>query len=172
MWATHTLLQTYIYNTLQNTELVFLITDAEESGLRGARAYVKEHYDKLTSTPHYNYNMDSLFSKNHLRVNEEMFDGEQGEFVAIELSLMWTFGLLDAVAAANVVTSGVEKIQEESLKECISDTLTRLLQFASVKTADISPEHAILDFALNQSYLLSSRRMISVAFGARHWDGQ
>ena len=53
-------------NALQNTELVFLITDAEESGLRGARAFVKEHYEKLSSTPHYNYNMDSLFSVDHL----------------------------------------------------------------------------------------------------------
>ena len=53
-------------NTLQHTELVFLITDAEESGLRGARAFVKEHYNTLTATPHYNYNMDSLFSENHL----------------------------------------------------------------------------------------------------------
>ena len=53
-------------NGLQNTELVFLVTDAEESGLRGARAFVKENREKLTSTPHYNYNMDSLFSANHL----------------------------------------------------------------------------------------------------------
>ncbi len=53
-------------NALQNTELVFLITDAEESGLRGARAFVKEHHDQLTATPHYNYNMDSIFSVNHL----------------------------------------------------------------------------------------------------------
>ena len=53
-------------NNLQNTKLVFLITDAEESGLRGARAFVKENRDKLTSTPHYNYNMDSLFSVDHL----------------------------------------------------------------------------------------------------------
>ena len=42
------------------------ITDAEESGLRGARAFVKENYEKLIATPHYNYNMDSLFSANHL----------------------------------------------------------------------------------------------------------
>ena len=53
-------------NALQNTELVFLITDAEESGLRGARAFVEENREKLKSKPHYNYNMDSLFSANHL----------------------------------------------------------------------------------------------------------
>ena len=53
-------------NALQNTALVFLITDAEESGLRGARAFVQENRDKLTASPHYNYNMDSLFSANHL----------------------------------------------------------------------------------------------------------
>ena len=53
-------------NSLQHTELVFLITDAEESGLRGARAFVREHLKELTSGIHYNYNMDSLFSADHL----------------------------------------------------------------------------------------------------------
>ena len=53
-------------NSLQSTELVFLITDAEESGLRGAREFVKKNHKNLTSTPHYNYNMDSLFSVDHL----------------------------------------------------------------------------------------------------------
>ena len=53
-------------NTLQHTELIFLITDAEESGLRGARAFIKGNHEELISTPHYNYNMDSLFSVDHL----------------------------------------------------------------------------------------------------------
>ena len=53
-------------NVLQHTELVFLVTDAEESGLRGARAFVNKNREQLTATPHYNYNMDSLFSKDHL----------------------------------------------------------------------------------------------------------
>ena len=53
-------------NTLEHTELIFLITDAEESGLRGARAFVKENKDKLLERPHINYNMDSLFSVEHL----------------------------------------------------------------------------------------------------------
>ena len=53
-------------NSLINTGLVFLITDAEESGLRGARAFVKENREELISSPHFNYNMDSLFSADHL----------------------------------------------------------------------------------------------------------
>ena len=53
-------------NTLQNTELIFLITDAEESGLRGARAFVNKNREKLLASPHINYNMDSLFSVDHL----------------------------------------------------------------------------------------------------------
>ena len=53
-------------NTLEHTELIFLITDAEESGLRGAREFVKENRNKLLERPHINYNMDSLFSVEHL----------------------------------------------------------------------------------------------------------
>lgn len=53
-------------NALDNTELIFLITDAEESGLRGARAFVKKYLNDITSRPHFNYNMDSLFSVDHL----------------------------------------------------------------------------------------------------------
>jgi len=53
-------------NTLDNTELIFLITDAEESGLRGARAFVKKYLNDIISRPHFNYNMDSLFSVDHL----------------------------------------------------------------------------------------------------------
>ena len=53
-------------NTLEHTELIFLTTDAEESGLRGARAFVKENKKTLLERPHINYNMDSLFSVEHL----------------------------------------------------------------------------------------------------------
>lgn len=33
----------------ENTEVVAMITDGEEAGLRGAKAYAKEHHDELTS---------------------------------------------------------------------------------------------------------------------------
>ena len=45
---------------LTHTLLVFLCPDAEESGLRGAREYVKLHRETLKSIPTYNINMDSI----------------------------------------------------------------------------------------------------------------
>jgi aminopeptidase YwaD len=52
---------------LGSTRLVFLSTDAEEHGLRGARAYVKAHKRELLSVPTYVLNIDSLYTLNELR---------------------------------------------------------------------------------------------------------
>lgn len=52
---------------LGSTRLVFLSTDAEEEGLRGARAYVKKHKSELLGVPTYAVNIDSLYSLKDLR---------------------------------------------------------------------------------------------------------
>ena len=43
---------------LENTRVLLCSWDAEEAGLRGARAYAKKHQAELTKIPTYNFNID------------------------------------------------------------------------------------------------------------------
>lgn len=51
---------------LEHTRLTILITDAEESGLRGARNYVKKHREELKSLPTFNFNIDNIYNLGEL----------------------------------------------------------------------------------------------------------
>lgn len=53
---------------LKNTRVVFGSWDAEEAGLRGARAFVKEHKTLLEKVPSYNFNLECLYDHNELHV--------------------------------------------------------------------------------------------------------
>ena len=55
--------------------MVFLCPDAEESGLRGAREYVKLHRETLQSIPTYNINMDSIYRLQDLRYLKSEING-------------------------------------------------------------------------------------------------
>ena len=46
---------------LTGTRLVFVSFDAEEAGLRGARAWAKTHADLIRALPTWHYNMDCLY---------------------------------------------------------------------------------------------------------------
>ena len=48
-------------NPLKHTRLVIASFDAEEAGLRGARAFCKQHIGELLSTKTYVFNMDTLY---------------------------------------------------------------------------------------------------------------
>ena len=48
-------------NLLRHTRLIILSVDAEEAGLRGARAYVKRHREELLKTKTYVFNIDTLY---------------------------------------------------------------------------------------------------------------
>ncbi len=48
-------------NLLKHTRLVFVSFDAEECGLRGARAYIKKHREELKKTKTYALNMDTIY---------------------------------------------------------------------------------------------------------------
>jgi len=52
---------------LENTRVVILSNDAEEAGLRGAAAYVKQHYSELREIPTYNFNIDSIYNVKELQ---------------------------------------------------------------------------------------------------------
>ena len=53
-------------NLLQHTRLIFSSFDAEESGLRGSRAYCRKNREALTSIPTYNFNLESIYNVNDL----------------------------------------------------------------------------------------------------------
>ena len=52
---------------LKHTRLIILSFDAEESGLRGARAYAKKHRAELQAIPAYNFNMDSIYDVDKIK---------------------------------------------------------------------------------------------------------
>jgi hypothetical protein len=52
---------------LTRTRLVFASFDAEEAGLRGARAWVRANRPLLSELPTWHYNMDCIYSAEHAR---------------------------------------------------------------------------------------------------------
>jgi aminopeptidase YwaD len=52
---------------LDHTRLILVSFDAEESGLRGSRAFVKRHRRQLQSVPTYMLNIDSIYNVKHLQ---------------------------------------------------------------------------------------------------------
>lgn len=56
---------------LDSTRVIFLSTDAEESGIRGSDAFVKEHSKKLQEQETYVINLESLYSLEHLSLLSE-----------------------------------------------------------------------------------------------------
>ena len=50
------------HNSLQHTRLIFASFDAEESGLRGSRAYCAQHKTELQAIPTYNFNLESIYN--------------------------------------------------------------------------------------------------------------
>ncbi|MEM1119464.1 MAG: M28 family peptidase, partial [Bacteroidota bacterium] len=58
--------QKAIGNGLQHTRVVVASWDAEEAGLRGSRAYVKEHLNNLKNVKTYNYNLECMYDHREL----------------------------------------------------------------------------------------------------------
>ena len=54
-------------SSLDHTRLILVSFDAEESGLRGSRAFVKQHLRQLQSMPTYMLNIDSIYTARHLQ---------------------------------------------------------------------------------------------------------
>lgn len=52
---------------LKGTRIVFISFDAEEAGLRGARAWARDNAALLSSTPSWHYNMDCVYSARDAR---------------------------------------------------------------------------------------------------------
>ncbi len=54
-------------SSLKNTRLQFVSFDAEEAGLRGARAFAKTHRADLTSLPTFLLNIDSIYNLSEIK---------------------------------------------------------------------------------------------------------
>ena len=53
---------------LKRTRLVFASFDAEEAGLRGARAFARQRKEEFAALPSYGYNMDCIYTVEDLRI--------------------------------------------------------------------------------------------------------
>lgn len=62
-------------NPLQNTRLIVASFDAEEAGLRGARAFCKKHGEELLSTKTYVLNIDTLYKVEDLSFLQNDLNG-------------------------------------------------------------------------------------------------
>ena len=63
---------------LSSTRLVFASFDAEEAGLRGARAWAAHQGPALTALPTWNYNMDCLYDARNVRFLTSDINGSVG----------------------------------------------------------------------------------------------
>ncbi|HMD88373.1 MAG TPA: M28 family peptidase [Anaerolineaceae bacterium] len=54
-------------SSLKHTRLTFISFDAEESGLRGSRAFVRQHSAELQSFPSFMLNIDTIYNANQLQ---------------------------------------------------------------------------------------------------------
>jgi len=54
-------------SSLNQTRITFVSFDAEEPGLRGSRAYLKQRQDQLQSMPTFMLNIDSIYNDKHLQ---------------------------------------------------------------------------------------------------------
>jgi aminopeptidase YwaD len=66
--AEHFAAQRQAGSPLSHTRLVFLSTDGEEAGQRGAIAYAERHASELTMLPTYVFNVDSVYKVRDLAV--------------------------------------------------------------------------------------------------------
>lgn len=53
-------------NGLAQTRVVVASWDAEEAGLRGARAYIRQYKDELVQVPSYNFNLECMYDHRYL----------------------------------------------------------------------------------------------------------
>ena len=61
--------------SLENTRIIFASFDAEESGLRGSRAYNAKHKANLHAIPTISINIDSVFNYENLQVSTSDING-------------------------------------------------------------------------------------------------
>jgi hypothetical protein len=115
-------------STLEHTRLVFLSFDAEESGVRGSRAWVHEHQAVLNALPTTVLNIDSIYSlrdlqfmvsdlNSHVALSQELVEtciqlaGEAG-YAAAPAKMVFGGGSTDA---AEFARSGVRSVRATTM---------------------------------------------------------
>ncbi|HEY3448931.1 MAG TPA: M28 family peptidase [Myxococcales bacterium] len=106
---------------LSGTRLLLVSFDAEESGLRGSRAFVQQNLDQLSSVPTVMLNLESFYKLKDLKVLVADLNGfrklsrrvadlwiEEGKAEGIEVKTMKLFFGLGATDAAELAKVGVE----------------------------------------------------------------
>lgn len=106
---------------LAGTRLLFLSFDAEESGLRGSRAYVREHLAALKAVPTVMLNLESFYKLKDLCVLTQDLNGfrrlsrrvadlwiDEGRVRGLKVAPMKLFYGLGATDAAEFAKEGIE----------------------------------------------------------------
>ena len=71
-------------NSLKHTRIIIASWDAEECGLRGARAYVKKYKSELFNTKTYNFNLECMYDHRELR----FLTSDLNNFVALSTDMV------------------------------------------------------------------------------------
>jgi len=162
-------------NPLKHTRIICLSVDGEESGLRGAMAYVKENLEALKKTKTYVFNMDTLydadkllFFDNDLNLTVDLSTEMANECVEIATSLgykakvskmPWGGGSTDAAAFGQ---KGIEATNLIAMELNPAKLEGDMVYHTSKDTTDhIHPE--VVEQALNiiKEYVLRKDKQVS-----------
>ncbi len=160
---------------LKHTRLWIVSFDAEEAGLRGSRAFVKEHEKELKEVPTYLYNVDSVYELKHLKfitadLNGTMplSPGVYNDLVAIandlgyqaqKLKIIIGAGATDAAEFAKVGIEGSTLIAMRS-----ETFMTDVAYHTSRDTVDaIEPQAVVASLEIGQAFV--HRRDSGIAAG-------
>lgn len=134
---------------LQHTRIIIASFDAEESGLRGARAYCKKHKEGLLAIPTFNFNMDCPYVLKELsflttdvngtvRLSEEMATecvsiAKSFGYEAKAFPIPFLIGGCDSgefgrigVDATNLSAMSIESIKHEGAYHTPNDTVDKI----------------------------------------------
>lgn len=96
---------------LSSTRVIFASFDAEEAGLRGARAWAQAHTELLAKTPSWNYNMDCIYSASDARFLTSDINGSvslNGKMAQACADIAKTQGVTVAVEPIAFLTGGTD----------------------------------------------------------------
>lgn len=153
-------------NPLKHTRLVIASWDAEECGLRGARAFVKKHKDDLQRIKTYNLNLECMYAHEELHfLNSDLNNfvplsqkmAEEGVAIARDLSYstkILSFPLLaggtdaaefakNGIEATTLVAMSWEKRDHTSVYHTTRDILAHVDQEAVRRSIEIGREYVL-----------------------------
>jgi aminopeptidase YwaD len=154
-------------SSLRHTRLIFISFDAEESGLRGSRAFVRQHEAELRSVPTYMLNMDTIYNADQLQFLVSDLNGyvklsqetaEQCQQIARQAGyparltrMLFGGGSTDAaelakvgVKATTLIAMPTEIIRDGLVYHTLQDTIERVEPAAVQACLQIAQEFILL----------------------------